>query len=357
MSSSPPSRPVGMAVVGLGFMGATHVRCIASARDAGYACRLAAVCDPDASRRSGVIAATGNLKSAGEGKSGGERLFDPGATRAYADADELFADPEVDAVSICTHTDTHADLAVRALMAGKHVLVEKPVAVSVADIERVKQAASGAGRICMPAMCMRFWPGWPWVRERILDGTYGRVLSATFHRLGTPPTWSPDFYRNADRSGGALVDLHIHDADFIRWTFGDPDSVVSTGTTNHLTTLYRYANGPSHVVAEGGWGHTPGFGFRMQYVIAFERATVDFDFSRTPTVYLSRDGQREAVELPTSSAYEIQMRHFVDLVAGRIRGDGAGTLEMTATLEDAMKVAKLLDAERASLASGAAVQL
>jgi predicted dehydrogenase len=119
-------------------------------------------------------------------------------------------------VSICTPTDSHIELAMTALAAGRHVLVEKPVALRSAEVARLAQAAAPAGRVCMPAMCMRFWPGWEWLKERIEAGEFGRVRSATFQRVGAPPDWSA-FYGDYARSGGPLHDLHIHDADFIRF--------------------------------------------------------------------------------------------------------------------------------------------
>jgi len=344
-------RSVRIGVVGLGFMGATHIRCIQSS---GAGATLAGVCDPDPERRKGLVAAAGNLATV----AASERLFDPSLVPAYASPDELLADPDVDAVSICTPTDTHADLAIRAMRAGRHVLIEKPVAVASADVQRVIDAAEELNVLCAPGMCMRFWPGWPFVREKIRAGEFGRVVSAAFQRLGSPPPWSPEFYRNPERSGGAMVDLHIHDADFIRWCFGDPESVTSTGSSNHLTTLYRYppGRGPEHVVAEGGWGHSPGFDFRMRYVIAFERATVDFDLTRKPTVRVYREGRVEVPELSPLSAYQLQMDSFVRAVRDRLAGAQAGGTgaattgaPLVSTLEDALGAARLLEAERESL--------
>lgn len=371
-------------------MGATHIRCInaiAAKASAGLgpvvapsaklpACLLTAVCDRDAARHSGMVAAAGNMASI----TTQERLFDPATVKTYAEPQDLFDDPTVHAVHICTHTDTHVDLAIRALEAGKHVLVEKPVAVTSADVQRVIDAASRADRLCMPAMCMRFWPGWPWVREKIVSREFGRVISATFHRLGTPPSWSPDFYRDAERTGGALVDLHIHDADFIRWCFGDPIEVISTGSTNHLTTVYRFetvnpfeAMGspktseteaqrpPRHVVAEGGWGHSSGYGFRMRYTVAFEHATAEFDLHRTPTVLLYRNGAAEPISLPAESAYHIEIEHFVRLLARHVFPEVASfsdaALDDGPTLSDALAVARLLESERSSLISGHALRV
>ena len=94
-----------------------------------------------------------------------------------------------------------------------------------------------------------------------------------FSRVGAGPSWSPEFYRDISRSGGALVDLHIHDADIVYWLFGKPREVVSGGSIEHLTPVYRFDRGPRHVAAEGGWSFTPSAGFRMRFTVCFEKAT------------------------------------------------------------------------------------
>lgn len=335
MSSDRPAR---VAVLGLGFMGRTHIGAYAAANEAGSPNELVAVCDSDPERRAGRSGAAGNLES-GESE---ELMFDPAQVRAYADPAELFADPEVDLVSICTHTDSHIDLAIAALAAGKHVLVEKPVAKTSAEIERLARAAAEAETLCMPAHCMRFWPAWAWLRERVVSGEYGAVRSAVFRRLASPPAWSADFYTNSARTGGALIDLHIHDADFVRWCFGAPDSVDCAGTIDHLTAMYRYEDGPAHVVAEGGWDHTPGFAFQMRYVVVFEEATAEFDLMRDPQVLLSRGGESEAVELPAGDGYVGEVRHLLD----RIR---TGSGELMSTVPEALELARMLEAQRARL--------
>lgn len=331
------SKPIGVGVIGLGFMGQTHLRCYSAADGAGYANRLAAVCDASPERRAGKVEAGGNIAT-GQGAA-----FDPAKVRAYADASELLADDEVELVSICTPTDSHADLAIAALEAGKHVLVEKPLAVRSADAQRVADAVGQSDRLCMPAMCMRFWPAWAWLREQIVANTFGRVRSATFHRLASPPGWSSQFYTDDARTGGALVDLHIHDADFVRWIFGDPQAVVSAGSIDHLTTIYRYGTaGPSHVVAEGGWDHTQGFEFRMRYVVLFEHATADFDLGRKDQLLLARDGKQEAIKLDPVTGYDGEIRHLLDAIA-------TGKRDLNATIDEAVSVARLLEAERESL--------
>jgi predicted dehydrogenase len=329
---------IGVGVVGLGFMGRTHLGAYRAAAERGSPNRIVAVCDADPDRRAGRPGGAGNL----EATDSEELMFDPAELNAYADPEQLFADPAVELVSICTHTDSHVDLAIAALAAGKHVLVEKPVATASQDIERLAAAAASADTLCMPAHCMRFWPGWTWLHNKIHSCEFGAVRSAVFQRLASPPSWSADFYANSERTGGALVDLHIHDADFIRWCFGEPTEALSSGTLDHLTTLYRFADGPAHVVAEGGWDHTPGFAFKMRYVVVFEEATADFDLGRDPVLLLSRGGEASPVKLPDGDGYVGEVEHLLGVIR-------AGAGELRCTIPEAADLARLLERERAGL--------
>jgi predicted dehydrogenase len=339
------SESIGVGVIGMGFMGSTHVSAYEAARRDGYPCKVIAVCDQDPQRMKSGTHGGGNLPGGGV-----EPLLASKQLRIYADVDDILRDKDVQIVSICTHTETHADLTIRALDAGKHVLVEKPLAVRSADATRVRVAAERAKTLCMPAFCMRFWPGWSWLKQRLVERTYGNVRSAVFERLASPPGWAPDFYRDPGRSGGALVDLHIHDADFVRWCFGEPTAVSSTGSLDHVTTLYRFASGPPHIVAEGGWDHTPGFPFKMRFVVAFERATVEFDSSREPPLVLATGGELNPVPLDSISGWDLEVRHFVHAVSD-------GRRDLIATARDAERVALLLEAEERSLRSGLTVTL
>jgi len=341
---SRPATRIG--ILGLGFMGRTHLAAFAAADAAGLSNRLVAVADSDPQRRAGRAGSGGNFDTGAKS----DFLFDPREVRAFEDPRELIADPQVDLVSICTPTATHVELAIAALAAGKHVLVEKPLGLSSASVQRLADAAAASQRLCMPAMCMRFWPGWDWLREHVRRGSFGPVRSAVFSRLGTRPGWNPAFYQDAGQSGGALFDLHIHDADFVRWCFGAPSSVSSSGTLDHVTTLYRFENGPAHVVAEGGWDHTAGFTFRMRYLVVFENATAEFDFSREPRLRLSRGGGCEAVELPAHSGYDGEVRHLLAMIA---RGDS----ELAATVAEAAALTRMLEAERTSLEQGRTIDL
>lgn len=338
---------IGVGVIGLGMMGRTHVGCYRSLAAAGLPCRLVAVCDPDGEKRAGKVKVEGNLKTGSEG----ERLFEPGTVRGYARPEELLADNDVALVSVCTYTETHVDLAIAALEAGKHVLVEKPVALRAADVRRLADAARGAKTLCMPAMCIRFWPGWDWVHARVEDGSLGRVRSATLTRMGSGPTWAKGFYRDEARSGGALVDLHIHDTDFVFFCFGRPRGVTSTGDAQHLTTLYHYGEAwPMHVAAEGAWDLAPSAGFRMRFLVNFERASVEWDLSWQGELRVHRAEGTETVSVGSGAGYEPEIRHLVETIA-------AGRKDLRATMDEAVEVAEILEAERRSLEVGRRVEV
>jgi len=347
-----PSHPIRVGVIGLGFMGATHIAAYTAAAGAGFACVLTAVCDRKESRRKGQLwDVGGNIDT---DISARKLAFDPQRVRGYETPQQLLDDPDVDLVSICTRTDSHVDLSIEALRRGKHVLVEKPVALSVGDVERLRVAARAAGKVVMPAMCIRFWPHWAYLKQRIDDGDLGACVSATFTRLAAAPNWSGGFYKTA-HSGGALFDLHVHDADFVRYCFGDPASVSSigrvghTGAIDHITTAYHFRTRdmrgkslPTHVVAEGGWDQHAGFAFRMRYVAVFENATLDYDLTRDPPLLICRNGKAEPVEVEKISGYDGEIRHMIELIA-------AGRNDPLATLDEAVAVTRLLNAERRSV--------
>ncbi|MGB7157903.1 MAG: Gfo/Idh/MocA family oxidoreductase [Tepidisphaeraceae bacterium] len=354
--SNPITSPIRIGVIGLGFMGATHIGAFRSASDAGFANELVAVCDRKPSRRAGELGDVGgNIATAGRES----RAFDPSRVKGYERPEDLIADDRVDLVSVCTRTDTHVELCIRAMEAGKHVIVEKPVALTSHEVRRVAGVAKATGRTCMPAMCLRFWPAWRWLRDRIVDRTFGACHSATFTRLAPMPGWSRGFFADGAQSGGALIDLHIHDADFVRFCFGGPTSVSSAGRVghgalDHVTTLYRFAGDtgekPQHVVAEGGWDHHPGFTYRMRFIAVFDDATVEYDQIRTPQLVVCRNGVAEPVEVSPLSGYDVQARALLAALSGKPH-------EALPTLDEAVAVMELLEAERASVAEGRTITL
>jgi len=332
------NRATRVGIIGYGFMGRTHALAYQRAARDGFACELVAVADRS-------VASLGEGAGAGNLKTGGDAIDHSGVT-LHRGAQDLLADESIDLVSICTHTDTHVPLALAALDAGKHVLVEKPVAIEVDQVERLADAARATDRLCLPAMCMRYWPAWVKIHAMIGDERYGAVRSAAFHRLGTRPNWAGEFYADETRSGGVLCDLHIHDTDFLVHCFGAPERVMTSGDAMHLSSLYHYgADGPVHMIAEGAWDHQPGAGFQMRCTVVCERATIDFNIGREEQLVVYQGDARSVVEVGGLTGYDGQVRAMLDAIGG----DESG---VRATMEDAVMTARVLKSERVSMDSG-----
>ena len=174
MKNAPSSpRKVNVAVVGLGFMGVTHLKSYQKIKGA----KIVAVCDSVREPVNGIIpGVSGNIT--------GSDALDLGRNlKVYKQLDDLLANPEVDLVDLCVPTPMHVPLAIAALKAGKHVVCEKPLARTTAQARQIVAAASTAKGFLMPAMCMRFWPGWAWLKQVLAEQTYGQVLAARFRRV------------------------------------------------------------------------------------------------------------------------------------------------------------------------------
>ncbi len=339
---------VNVGIIGLGFMAVTHIKAYRQIGDA----RIAAICNPSGRRLDGDFSTVaGNF-------GGGEPVrLDMGQVKAYRDFAAMIADPEIDLIDICTPTQSHVALTLQALAAGKHVLCEKPLARTPAEARTIADAAAKARGLFMPAMCLRFWPGWALLREVIADGRYGRCLAAHFRRMAEPPAWGHENFLNGALSGGALLDLHIHDTDFVQFCFGRPQRVSSigysriSGAVDHVVTQYRVAGGAA-VSAEGSWAMAKGFGFAMSYLANFERATMDFDSARgAEALRIYEEGSPvRTVPLDGPDGFVGELSHLI----AAIRTGGRPTV---VTAEDAVSAIEVCAAEERSVQTGLPVAL
>jgi len=344
LSNSP--NPVNVAVVGLGFMGVTHLR----AYLANPLARVVAVCDATRVPVDGVLAGvSGNIKKSDDIHLGPD-------VKIFQKLEDLLAEPDVRLVDLCTPTPLHPEQAIATLKAGKHVICEKPLArTSAAAREILKVAAESPGML-MPAMCMRFWPGWSWLKQVVTEQTYGQVLAASFRRVSQIPGWSAQgTYTGGLDLGGALFDLHIHDSDFVNHLFGRPLNVFSSGvigsggSVNHVVTQYHYASGPV-VHAEGSWLLAKGFS--MAYTLHCERATLDFDSARgAEALQVTEFGQApQTVPSDGSDGYSAEIGYMLDCVAH-------GSLPQVVTPQDGVTALEICEAEEQSIRTGAPVKL
>jgi predicted dehydrogenase len=336
---------VNVAVVGLGFMGVTHLRAYQAVESA----RIVAVCDSVRLPVNGVLAGVaGNIKKSDD--------IDLGPrVKVFRKLEGVLADPEVELVDICTPTALHPEQAIAALKAGKHVLCEKPLARTAAAARQMVKVAESAPGFLMPAFCVRFWPGWSWLKGVVQERTYGQVLAARFRRVSELPTWSQQgTYSGGADVGGALFDLHIHDTDFVQFLFGRPASVFATGVTgaggsiDHVVTQYLYPGGPA-VYAEGSWLLTGAF--NMSYTLLCERATLDFDLTRgADAMQVSEPGQpARVVKYDGPDGYGGEVRYMVECIA-------EGKRPSVVTGQDGLTALEICEAEERSVRTGTVVE-
>lgn len=299
-------------IVGFGFMGRMHLanwsRCKAA--------KVTAICEQSAEVLKDLDKPVGNIEGVPE-------TIDLSGLNIYHDLAEMLHAEPLDAVSITLPTYLHAECTIAALEAGVHVLCEKPMAMTTAECDRMIEAARRNDRRLMIGHCIRFWPEYVQAKAYIDSGRYGRVLSATFRRLGAAPTWSRDNWLMDDRrSGGMPLDLHIHDTDFIHYVFGLPLAVSSYAATDcdtmiHIQTHYDYGDNRL-ICAEGGWLPTPSFGFEMSFMIMLERATLVFDCTQQPAFRVCPvDGQAFSPPVPEGDGYAHEIAYFVELIEGK----------------------------------------
>lgn len=339
-------RTVNIGVVGIGFMGVTHIKSYQKIPGA----RLAAICDR--TRLDGNLAGvSGNV---GDGKS---LTLDMAQVKAYSKFEDLLANPEIDLIDLCVPTPQHAQFATAALNAGKHVICEKPLARTPAICREIVAVAEKSKGFFMPAMVMRFWPEWAWLKKAIDEKTYGKVLAARFRRVSGPPGWSKGSYFKGEESGGALLDLHIHDTDFVQFCFGRPRTVYSTGRTrfsgaiDHVVTAYQFENSVP-VIAEGSWLMTDSYGFKMEYTVNFEKATADFDSSRgADALKLHEEGQQSrTIPAASEDGYVVELRHMIESIQ-------TGIPPSIVTAKDGLSAVEICDAEERSVKCGMPVAL
>ena len=272
---------VKIGIVGIGFMGWAHFAA---------ATKLSPEGKPTGSKLKGgsvgAICARSAAKLAGDWTSIQGNFGPPGPNvdlskiSAYDDYRDLVADPDLDLVDICLPNDQHEAVAIAALQAGKHVLVEKPIAVDPKAADRMLNAAAKAGKMLMVAQVLPFFPEFQFAAECIASQKYGKLLAAHFRRVISPPKWSGEM-SDFRRLGGWGIDLHIHDNHFIRLACGMPQQVVSRGLlqegfVNHVHTQYVYDEGGPTVTAVSGGICASGLDFAHGYELYFEQATVVF---------------------------------------------------------------------------------
>jgi len=331
-------------ILGAGFMGGTHARAYHALPDVEVAGLYAH--SPD--RAAPLAAELG--------------------TAWTADLGTLLADPSIDAVDICLPTAEHRAATEAALDAGKHVLIEKPLALTLADADALVERAATSDRVMMVAHVLRFWPEYVEIQRRVASGEVGRPRSALATRRQPFPAWSALFAR-ADLTGGAVIDMMVHDFDALNWVFGAPRAVVARGERNprsggwdQVQVLIDYDGGASALV-DGGMTLPESYPFGSRLEVLGERGALEYHFRaggrsvemqggtgvNDLTLYPAA-GDPVRLDPAQHDPYAAEIAYFLECVR-------AGRSAARATPADARLALRVALAARDSLERGAPVEL
>ena len=259
-----------------------------------------------------------------------------------------------DIVDICTPTPTHYRLAERALRAGKHVICEKPIALTEEDATALANLAALVGKQLHPAHVVRYFPEYALARHRVAAGQIGEPAILRFSRIGEFPTWS-SWFADSSQSGGIVLDQMIHDLDIARWIAGEVTEVYAVkssarGCETAQVVLTHEGGALSYVT--GVWG-TAGTTFATSFSIAGSKGVLTHD-SRTD-VSLRFDLGAPLAGEPSmrpdtsfgESPYLTELREFVMAIS-------AGVTPRVG-IDDATRAVALAVAANESIASGQSV--
>ncbi len=336
---------VQVGLVGLGFMGQQHFQIYREMEGA----ELVAVCDKDPGRVGETAPSVG-------GNIGEAEEIDLSNQARYTDVTEMLDSEELDLVDICTPTYLHSEMTVAALEAGCHAVCEKPMARTVSQCDEMIAAAEKTGNMLFIAQCIRFWPEYEVLAQMVEDGDLGDIRAARFVRQSPTPAWaSNDWLMDNELSGGALLDLHVHDVDFILSIFGTPNAVMAQGTNivsegapvDHVDTQYMYDD--FVCTAQGGWVMPDSYPFDMGFQVLGTEGLLDFSVNNDPMLqWYPFDGEPETPEYEPGTGYENELAYFVECVE-------TGTPPRRVTPRSARESVRLVMAEATSMEDREAV--
>jgi predicted dehydrogenase len=241
-----------VALIGGGFMAGVHAQSYAGLRDRA---QVRVVCALD----------------------GAEPIAEQLGAEVSRDWEEAVAAPGIDAVDICLPTPLHRAVAERALAAGKHVLVEKPIALTLEDADAIGGAATDAGRVLMVGQVLRYMPEIVEMRRLLADGALGRPLAATALRLSAPPDWN-DWMTDAAKSGGVLVDMMIHDFDILGAVLGPARHVRASAAANGRHVQVQVEHDGGTAIVEGSHAMPASYPFTANLRVLCERGVLEHRF-------------------------------------------------------------------------------
>lgn len=296
---------INVAMIGYGGIAqAAHFPAYAELEKKGKA-KLVAICDIDEKKfnqKMEINIATNNISISEE-------------INKYTDWKKMLDNEKIDMVDICIPTYMHAPVTIEVLNMGYDVLCEKPMSLNSDLCQKMIETAKNCGRKLMIGQCLRFDNKYNFIKKLVDEKTYGKVKTGVLRRLSPPPVWGwENWYMDYNKSHGCITDLHIHDIDYIRYIFGEPEK-VSCHTQDIYSkkdivhTIVQY---PEHTMLVIGDWSQEGIPFVADCRIAFENATIDYSNNKI-TVY-PRGSESFVVDIEGNDMYFSEIEYFIDKI-------------------------------------------
>jgi len=280
------------------------------------------------------------------------------------DYDELISKKDIDIVDICLPTYLHEEYIIKAADAGKHIICEKPLTLTLESANRIMQAVNKNKVRLFVGHVLRFWPEYHLIKSYSQTDKLKDIEIVHAKRLSQAPAWS-DWFRYPDKSGGALFDLHLHDIDFVYYLLGKADTVYSVGAKNrygawdHVMTTITFKN-KSKAFVEASHRMPAGFPFTMSLRAQSSQGTLDFQIVAGENIenidegnhrmnYYSND-QMFAIEADHGDAFQNELTYFVNCIEKEQDN-------RVIPLDDVIYTLKLLKAIETSLETGEEIQV
>ncbi|MFP3904710.1 MAG: Gfo/Idh/MocA family protein [Armatimonadota bacterium] len=277
---------------------------------------------------------------------------------AVDDVDEIYAD-DIDIVAVTCPTPWHADYCTQAAEAGKAIFCEKPLARTIEQGKRIVDAVKDAGVPMMVGHVVRFFPEYASARDMVQAGDIGDIGMVRVSRMNTMPAGTGGWFADYALSGGVTLDMSIHDLDWLLWTFGEVDTVLSRSLYEQMPEMdyalisMRFKSGAiAHL--EGSWADLGAF--RTSFEVAGSNGLIRHDSTENVTLTVQQRDADEGladVQVPAAptaeSPYLVQDRAFIEAVA-------QGT-EPPVTVADAYDALELALAALESAETGEIVRL
>ena len=322
------------AIVGFGGLGKAHFQNVEEVVNRTGEVKLVALCDIEEN-----AFRTETATNLSENKSD----FDISKYHLYTDVELMLKNENLDFIITALPTYLHEKIAVLAMEHGIHVFSEKPMAINLEQAQNMLDAAKKNNVKLMIGQCLRFFPSYVKLKQFIDSGKYGEVVQAEFIRLSKTPDWSwCDWMLDEEKSGTAILDLHVHDVNFIEWAFGMPKAVTSHTTSRKLKhesvfSIYHFDD-EKLIIAKSDWAHSRSYPFTAEFSVRFEKATVEL---KNGEMWLYTNDDKEKIELSDDNGYILEIIEFINC----IREDRGSEIN---SLESSMRTIEIALAERKS---------